>query len=129
MEVEADRRSRFLKTLEEIEFQAGRLALNRNINKLSLSTLMQERAVLLMVGIIKFLNSALLYFSRTFFGKISSRTLKSHALANVITSVVRGQQIYDSAEASLRDAIRRYNEALGDFTASCVIGIHLNNYI
>jgi hypothetical protein len=43
--------------------------------------------------------------------------------ANLLNSVVRGQQLYDDSEIALRNSIRRYNEAIGDFTASCVIGI------
>jgi hypothetical protein len=68
LESETERRTQFLKTLEEIEFQAARLASNRHFDLMSLSMLMQERAIYLMIGIIDFFNAALLYFSKDFFG-------------------------------------------------------------
>jgi len=43
--------------------------------------------------------------------------------------VVGGQTRYDEAETALKDAIRRYNETIGDLTASCVIGIPRVNSI
>ena len=88
------------------------------------STSMQERATHLMIGIIGFLNSALLYLSRDFSGKIRVLFVYSFLIANVLTSVTRGQRVCADEERILKDAIRRYNEGINDFTASCVNGIH-----
>jgi hypothetical protein len=58
----------FLRTLEEIEFQAARLLSNRHFDIITSSRLMQERAIYLLVSIINFFNAALLYLARDFFG-------------------------------------------------------------
>lgn len=57
-----------MKMLEEIQFQAVRLSGNRHFDAMVESKALQESVIDLMVSIVKFLNSALIYFGKDFFG-------------------------------------------------------------
>lgn len=60
----------FLFQLERIEYQAARVAENPNFDRMSPSkrNFMRERGIHLITAIIKFLDSALAYFSQGFLG-------------------------------------------------------------
>lgn len=62
----SNRTDDFYDKLERIEFQAARLARNPNLDKMSDSNrnLMREKGVHLITAIVRFLNTALLYFSQ-----------------------------------------------------------------
>ena len=71
LEDESGRADEFYNYLRRIEFQAIRIVENP-IHNLRLNTtqvLMQEKSIHLLIAIVTYFNSALLYFSHDFFGK------------------------------------------------------------
>ena len=67
---EGGRAEDFYSQLRRIEYQAARIAENQNfdLNIESTRNLMREKSIELMTGIVKFFDSALLYFGHQFFG-------------------------------------------------------------
>jgi hypothetical protein len=73
LENEADRSEDFFFQLSRIEYQAALIADNPNYN-LDLEVtqnILQEKSTDLLAAVIRFLNSALVYFSSNFFGEPS----------------------------------------------------------
>jgi hypothetical protein len=95
--------------LRRIEYQAARVAQNPNfdLNLESTRNLMQEKSLDLMTGIVRFLNFALIYFNHNFF-------------ANLLKSIGRGTEIYEAGKRQLENAIKEYDQAVYDLTASVV---------
>ena len=76
MAKEPDHAEDFNRQLERIEYQAARVAQNSQNTNFDLDQargrdLRREKSIYLMTAIVKFFNSALLYFNSKFFGKIS----------------------------------------------------------
>ena len=71
VEDEAGRADDFYRILKRIEYQSARIAQNPNfdLNGASTRNLMQEKSIDLMTAIVTYFNSALLYYSRDFFGE------------------------------------------------------------
>ena len=65
---EQDRQDLFLHDLKRIEYQSARIALNPNFNDIETHSrqLIAAKGMDLMIAVIKFFNSALIYFSRSF---------------------------------------------------------------
>jgi hypothetical protein len=81
---------------------------------------MEEKSADLLTVIIKFFNSALIYFSKDFFGK--GVKVKTDNSGNLWKVTVKGPEIYDSAKESLDMAIREYEQAVMHLTACIVSG-------
>jgi len=68
---EGDRGTDFYVQLQRIEYQCARVTENPNfdLNSESTRSLMKEKSMELLTAIVKFFNSALLYYSNNFFGR------------------------------------------------------------
>jgi hypothetical protein len=112
--------------LKVIEYQAARLAENPNFNIQSelAQNLLQEKAIDLLTGIIKFLNVALRHFSQTFpsIDKYTFSQFANRTLGRLITAVTEGAKAYEDGKNALQLAIREYDQAILDLTATIVAG-------
>lgn len=72
MDQEAGRKEEFFSKLKGVEYLAARLSDNPNLCSGTGKNLMHWKSIELMTAMVKFFNSALLYFSRDWFGNCSS---------------------------------------------------------
>jgi hypothetical protein len=70
LDAASNRGKEFCVQLKRIEFQAARVANNPNLEAVSPSSrsIMQKRSIGLMIAIVRFLSSSLLFFSRSLSG-------------------------------------------------------------
>lgn len=88
---------------------------------------MQEKSVSLMVGIVKFLNSAIIYLNQTFFGIIPTSRLIY--VVNLVKTVAQGGQMYADGKQALEVAIKEYDQAVVDLTASVLASNPINGIL
>lgn len=82
---------------------------------------MAEKSEDLMVAIVRFFNSALLHFNSQFFGKLKIASCPvSNGKAGFIRVLGDGAKQYDQEAMALDLAIKEYDQALFDLTASIV---------
>lgn len=108
--------------MRRIEFQAALLADNPNYN-LDLQVtqnLLKEKSTDLLSAVIKFFNSALIYFSEGVLRKLRQCTFLH--LVNVSKTIWKGPQLYEDGKKLLDIAIREYNQAVMHLTAHVVAG-------
>lgn len=74
-----------------------------------------------MTAIVKFFNSALVYFSEGFFGKTT--TYYSDRVVNFSKTVVQGSKLYEDGKKRLDAAIREFDQAVLHLTARVIAGM------
>jgi hypothetical protein len=82
--------------------------------------LLQEKSTDLMAAIIRYFNSALLYFRQDFFGTSPLEVFLY--VVNVLNTVLKGSQIYSDGKEQLEMAIREYDQTIMHFTACLLAG-------
>lgn len=79
---------------------------------------MEKKSIDLMIAIVRFFNSALVYLGGDFFGELDGCELLK--VANVLKSLVNGPRAYEDGKNVLDTAIREYDQAVFDLAASVV---------
>jgi hypothetical protein len=85
---------------------------------------MLEKSIHLMTGIVKFFNAALLYFNQSVFGK-TGKKIRLISKANLLANMGDGSKVYDDGKGRLEIAIREYDQAVLDVSASLIAGKYL----
>jgi hypothetical protein len=116
------RSEEFLFNLRRIEFQAGLIADNPtyDLNSEATRNFVEDKSRDLMTSIVRYFNSALLYFSNSFLGKPSIFLLIQ---GNVAHSVIDNPDDYTETLKELDNAIREYDQAVLHLAARVVAGI------
>ena len=82
---------------------------------------MHWKSIELMTAMVKFFDSALLYFRNDFFGSvIVSRA--DNGVVNLLKSLGKGSNVYEEGKGRLEVAIREYDQAVMDCTAFGIDG-------
>jgi hypothetical protein len=82
--------------------------------------LLQEKSTDLMAAIIRYFNSALIYFRQDFFGILLQELLLY--IVNMLNTVLNGSQMYSDGKDQLEMAIREYDQTIMHFTACLLAG-------
>jgi hypothetical protein len=111
--------------LRLIEFQTALLSDNPNydLNLETTQNLLEEKSTDLMSAIVSFFNSALIYLSNDFFGKLALLCKAEQCLVNLSRTALKGAQIYESGKVKLNSAIREFDQVIVHLTARIVAGI------
>jgi hypothetical protein len=114
--------------LGRIEFVAAILADNPRYDSDSqlmvTQDLLQEKSTDLMAAIVRYFNSALIYFRQDFFR--NTKKVLAYGAVNVFDSVLKGAQIYDNGKQRLDTAISEYDQTVMHFTACLLAGKPFN---
>jgi hypothetical protein len=129
VDTESSRADDFLFNLRRIEFQAAIIADNPtyDLNAESTRNLVEEKSRDLMTAIVRFFDSALIYFSRHFVGMLRKicRLTESGTLAK---SLAEGTKCYEDTQKHLDVAIREYDQAVLHLAARAVAGTLRNSF-
>jgi hypothetical protein len=116
LNAESGRADDFYTQMRRIEYQAARLS-TINLSVESTRTLIQEKSLDLMVGIVKYLNSALLYFNEAFFRMPLCMQL---TIGNILKTIGEGSAVYEEGKGVLQSAINEYDQAVLDLAAAVI---------
>jgi len=81
---------------------------------------MKEKSIHLMTAVVRYFDSALIYYNRNFFGN-SPFSLKLMA-GNLLRTIGDGTNVYDEGKQQLYLAIQEYDQAVFDLTVIVVAG-------